>query len=84
MVLPAGVNCCGFAGDKGFNLPELNVAALARVPAQVPSDCQRGYSNSRTCEIGLSQHVGIPYQSIVHLVDGCTVSARPAPERAVI
>jgi len=34
--------------------------------------CQAGYSNSRTCEIGLSLHGGIPYQSIVFLVDRCT------------
>jgi D-lactate dehydrogenase len=84
VVLPVGVNCCGFAGDKGFNLPELNEMALARVPAQIPSGCVKGFSNSRTCEIGLSKNVGIPYQSIVHLVDGCTSSGRPAPQRAVI
>ena len=31
-----------------------------------------GYSNSRTCEIGLSARSGVPYVSIVYLVDACT------------
>jgi D-lactate dehydrogenase len=83
VVLPAGVNCCGFAGDKGFHVPELNASALARLAPQLPADCRRGFSNSRTCEIGLSEHAGIPYQSIVHLVDQCT-RARPAPPPTVI
>ncbi|HET9595175.1 MAG TPA: FAD-binding and (Fe-S)-binding domain-containing protein [Anaeromyxobacteraceae bacterium] len=68
VVVPPG-GCCGFAGDKGFNTPELNASALAGLRAALPSGCQRGYSNSRTCEIGLSLHGGIPYQSIVYLVD---------------
>jgi D-lactate dehydrogenase len=49
--------------------PELNAAALASLPAQVPTDCRQGFSNSRTCEMGLSQHAGIPYHSILYLVD---------------
>ena len=28
-----------------------------------------GYSNSRTCEIGLTTHSGVPYASIVSLVN---------------
>ena len=43
-----------------------------RPPPGAPADCKTGYSNSRTCEIGLSLHGGIPYQSIVYLVDRCT------------
>jgi hypothetical protein len=31
--------------------------------------CERGYSSSRTCEIGVSMHSGIHYQSIAYLVD---------------
>ena len=31
-----------------------------------------GYSNSRTCEIGLQSNTGIPYMSIVYLVNICT------------
>ena len=33
------------------------------------STCEVGYSSSRTCEIGLSLHGGIPYYSIIFLVD---------------
>jgi len=66
------VGCCGFAGDKGFNLPELNAHALRHLPEALPHDCRHGYSTSRTCEIGLSHHGGLPYQSIVYLVDACS------------
>ncbi len=71
VVVPA-IGCCGFAGDRGFSHPELNASALRDLRASLPPDCTAGYSNSRTCEIGLSLHSGIPYQSIVHLVDRCT------------
>ncbi len=74
VVVPSGMTCCGFAGDKGFTLPELNRSALAHLAAAIPAGCTRGYSNSRTCEVGLSQHAGIPYQSIVHLVDRATTA----------
>lgn len=63
--------CCGFAGDKGFTTPELPASALRDLRAAVEG-CARGYSSSRGCEIGLTTHAGIPYQSIVHLVDACT------------
>ncbi len=38
----------------------------------LPEGCTAGYSHSRTCEIGLSMHAGVPYRSIVYLVDACT------------
>ncbi|WP_348533128.1 FAD-linked oxidase [Halomonas sp. 11-S5] len=53
---------------KGFTTPELNASALAGLAEQV-AECSAGYSNSRTCEIGLSQHGGIPYRSILSLLD---------------
>src|SRR5690606_35723794 len=28
VVIPEGIHCCGFAGDKGFTTPELNAHAL--------------------------------------------------------
>ena len=65
------VLCCGFAGDKGFNRPELNHHALRRLREGIPAGCTHGYSTSRTCEIGLSEHAGFPYRSIIHLVDAC-------------
>jgi D-lactate dehydrogenase len=68
-VVVAESNCCGFAGDRGFSFPELNRHGLRTLKAQLPKSVLRGYSNSRTCEIGLSLHSGIPFQSIVYLVD---------------
>ncbi len=64
--------CCGFAGDKGFTHPELTASALRDLRGALPEGCARGYSNSRACEIGLSTHAGVPYQSIVYLVDAAT------------
>lgn len=68
VVMPADVYCCGFAGDRGFNFPELNEAALKDLQDHVCT-CEAGYSTSKTCEIGLSLHGGIPYRSILYLVD---------------
>ena len=62
----------GWAGDKGFTTPELNAAAVHTLKDQVPNHCKRGFSNSRTCGIGFSHHSGIPYQSILYLVDEAT------------
>jgi len=72
VVIPEKITCCGFAGNKGFDSPELTASALAELHAALPADCISGYSNSRPCEIGLSWHGGIGYQSIVYLVDRCT------------
>ena len=62
-------NCCGFAGDRGFSFPELNKHGLKDLKSQLPNEIKLGYSTSRTCEIGLSLHSGISFQSIVYLVD---------------
>ena len=71
--LPEGVGCCGFAGDKGFTFPELNKYGLRKLRPQIEANhIEVGYSNSRTCEIGLESNTGIPYMSIVYLVKECT------------
>ncbi|MDX1594688.1 MAG: FAD-binding and (Fe-S)-binding domain-containing protein [Gammaproteobacteria bacterium] len=75
VVVPEHVGCCGFAGDRGFEVPELNAAALRHLPAGLDG-ARVGYSTSRTCEIGLSRHGDIPYRSILELVD----RAARAPE----
>jgi len=73
VLIPEEVGCCGFAGDKGFTNPEVNAYALRKLRPQIEkASIQAGYSNSRTCEIGLRTYSGIPYQSIVYLVDQCT------------
>ena len=71
--LPEGVGCCGFAGDRGFTYPEMNKFALRKLRPQIEKQhIEVGYSNSRTCEIGLETNTGIPYVSIVYLVNECT------------
>ena len=73
VLVPDEIVCCGFAGDKGFTLPELNEHGLRKLKTQIQKHGSKaGYSNSRTCEIGLDTHGGIPYMSIAYLVDKCT------------
>ena len=75
--LPEGVGCCGFAGDRGFTFPELNRYGLRKLRPQIEANhIEVGYSNSRTCEIGLESNTGIPYMSIVYLVNECTTAKR--------
>jgi D-lactate dehydrogenase len=72
VLVPPGAECCGFAGDRGFVVPELTRAATVREAAEVRALDGNGrtglYSTCRTCEIGMSRAVGRPYSSIVHLV----------------
>jgi len=73
VLVPQEVGCCGFAGDRGFTYPEVNAYALRKLRPQLEAEqIKIGYSNSRTCEIGLSTNGKIPYVSIVYLVDACT------------
>ncbi len=79
VVVPQGIGCCGWAGDRGFTYPELNASALAPLRDALPSECQGGYSTSRTCEIGLSLHSGKHYQSILYLVEKSTRPENTGP-----
>jgi D-lactate dehydrogenase len=73
VLVPEEIGCCGFAGDKGFTRPEINAYALRKLRPQIEAaGVCRGYSNSRTCEIGLTENSGIAYRSIVYLVDECS------------
>ena len=75
--LPEGVGCCGFAGDRGFTFPELNKYGLRKLRPQIEANhIEVGYSNSRTCEIGLESNTGIPYMNIVYLVHECTTAKK--------
>lgn len=70
VIVPEGVGCCGFAGDKGMSNPEINAYALRKLRPQIEAaGVKTGYSNSRTCEIGLTTNSGIPYLSIAYLVN---------------
>lgn len=63
------IDCCGFAGDRGFTFPELNESALSKLSDLVSKDCSYGFSTSRTCEIGLTKKSGIKFNSIFNLLD---------------
>ncbi|WP_312922386.1 FAD-binding and (Fe-S)-binding domain-containing protein [Stutzerimonas nitrititolerans] len=78
VVVPEGIHCCGFAGDKGFTTPELNAHSLRRLKDAVQV-CEEGISTSRTCEIGLSQHGGIDYHGLVYLVNRASRSKGASP-----
>ena len=75
VVVPEEVGCCGFAGDKGFTHPEVNKFALRKLRPQIEKHgITSGYSNSRTCEIGLNTNSGISFMNIVYLVDRVTTA----------
>jgi D-lactate dehydrogenase len=73
VLVPVGTTCCGTAGDRGLLHPELVVSAtrdekagLAQAPAQAY------LSANRTCEMGLRQATGHPYESFVFLLEELT------------
>jgi len=67
---PAGTTCCGTAGDRGLLHPELPVSALEDVAAELSGRELDGYlCSNRTCEIGLQDATGRPYQSFLLLLE---------------
>lgn len=68
VTVPVGVNCCGFAGDKGLYKPELNAFALRHLCDEAAAEGV-GISSSRSCEIGLARHGNRSFQSIAYLLD---------------
>ena len=68
VIVPDNVKCCGFAGDRGFNFPELNDSALRFLNEEI-KDAKYAFSTSKTCEIGLSEHANLDYNSIFYLID---------------
>ena len=84
VLVPEEIGCCAFAGDKGFTHPGLNAWALRKLRGQIEkAGVTHGYSNSRTCEIGLTTHSGVPYASIVSLVNRVAVS-RASTDNSVV
>ncbi|MCX7017590.1 MAG: FAD-binding and (Fe-S)-binding domain-containing protein [bacterium] len=85
VTVPVLAECCGFAGDKGFNTPELTRSATrgeAGEIAQMKTSWQaqpmdtRYYSTCRTCEIGMTEATGETYQSIAYLCYDALVKNR--------
>jgi D-lactate dehydrogenase len=70
VTVPASAGCCGFAGDRGFLVPELTESATQHEAAEVSSKHHEGYfSSSRTCEIGMTRATGEVYRSFLYLLE---------------
>jgi D-lactate dehydrogenase len=68
--IPVFSGCCGMAGDRGFYYPQLTAAATKKEANEVSQDTYDGYySTSKTCEIALSEAVGVKYQPLLKLLD---------------
>jgi len=73
VIVPLEAGCCGFAGDRGWLVPELTASATRREAAEVIALRADGhYSSSRTCEIGLTRATGQIYRSHVFLLEWAT------------
>lgn len=68
----ASVTCCGYAGDKGMFIPELNAHATRRVRNDIPDGCELGVSTVSTCASGLTEHAGVPFVGLVSLLEWAT------------
>ncbi len=65
----SSVTCCGYAGDKGLFVPELNAHATRRVGVDIPAGCTLGVSTVSTCASGLSEHAGVPFVGLASLLE---------------
>ncbi|MCP8883097.1 FAD-binding oxidoreductase [Devosia sp. XJ19-1] len=65
----ASITCCGYAGDKGLFLPELNEHATRRVGQDIPEGCELGVSTVSTCASGLSERAGVPFVGLASLLE---------------
>ncbi|UYN98918.1 MAG: FAD-binding oxidoreductase [Devosia sp.] len=65
----SSITCCGYAGDKGLFVPELNAHATRRVSGDIPADCTLGVSTVSTCASGLTEHAGLPFVSLASLLE---------------
>ncbi len=76
-VIPASAGCCGFAGDRGFLVPELTASATASEADEIRAGHFDGfYSSSRTCEIGMNRATDEPYRSFWYLIEEATRQPR--------
>jgi D-lactate dehydrogenase len=73
VVVPMHAGCCGFAGDRGFLVPELTESATRCEAAELEAAQYDGYfSSSRTCEIGMTRATGHLYRSFIFLLEQAT------------
>jgi D-lactate dehydrogenase len=73
VIVPIGTTCCGTAGDRGLLHPELVVSATRDEKAHLDAHPAEVYlSANRTCEMGLLQATGKPYESFVFALEEVT------------
>jgi FAD/FMN-containing dehydrogenase len=73
VLVPVGTTCCGTAGDRGLLHPELVVSATRDEKTGLDETPAQAYlSANRTCEMGLRQATGHPYESFVFLLEELT------------
>ena len=68
--VPIGTTCCGTAGDRGLLHPELVLSATREIRLVLIDRPFDAYlSANRTCEMGLRQATGRPYESFIFLLE---------------
>jgi D-lactate dehydrogenase len=73
VVVPIGTTCCGTAGDRGLLHPELVVSATREEKAYLDAHAAEVYlSANRTCEMGIQQATGKPYESFIFALESVT------------
>ena len=81
---PSSAGCCGAGGDRGFRYPQGAESALRDEKAELAGRAFDGaYSFGRTCEIVLSDHLALPFESIVYLVDETTSAKSGGPAATI-
>ncbi|MCB4208401.1 FAD-binding and (Fe-S)-binding domain-containing protein [Arthrobacter sp. UM1] len=75
--IPPGATCCGTAGDRGLLHPELVESAtrderegLEAIEREAPVDAY--VSGNRTCEMGLRNATGRPFEHALYLLEEAT------------
>ncbi|GAA2179005.1 FAD-binding and (Fe-S)-binding domain-containing protein [Brooklawnia cerclae] len=78
VVVPDGLRCCAFAGDRGLLHPELTASSTRDEAASVAKlDAQLYLSCNRTCEIGMTRATGKTYVHVLEVVaDRATAGQR--------
>lgn len=75
VVVATSWGCCGFAGDRGFLVPELTSSATAAEVAEIEAvDAAYYVSVNQPCELGMSRATG---RTFIHLLEALDRHTRP-------
>ena len=67
--MPLQGGCCGMAGDRGFLFPELTKSSAKASCNFLPENNGIIYSSTASCEIALSESLGLQAKSILTLIE---------------